>query len=464
MEYDLVVVGGGSAGFAAAIKAAELGAKVAMVNSGLPPGGTCVNVGCVPTKFLVRAAEAVRRVKAFMPKAEIKASLRELLKEAAEVSAELRKEKYVDLLDYYDIKYIEARGLLAGPRAVKASGDVVEGRGVILATGSRPVVPKLKGIDEVVFYTNERLFDLGEPSSVVFIGGGAVAVELGQALNRLGIKVSIVARGRLLKHEEEIASSFVEDVLREEGVEVLHDEAVAVRRADGGVEVVTRGGARAFGEALFLAVGRAPNSEVAGGLLDLNPDGSIKVNNKLETSMPGVYAAGDVAGGVTLRGGRYAENAAARQGVVAAVNALGGSADYDPLVVPRVVFTDPPVASVGMLEEEMLASGIGCRCSAVPVRLVALARTSKRLEGFIKINTFPETWRVSMRGGRIAGAIVAAPNGEELIHVFALAIAKGMHTGDIAELVPAFPSFGEALRLAALSFEKDVAKLSCCAG
>ncbi|MEM0277822.1 MAG: FAD-dependent oxidoreductase, partial [Pyrobaculum sp.] len=294
--YDLVVLGGGSAGFAAAIKASELGARVVIVNAGLPPGGTCVNVGCVPTKFLVKAAEALRWAQAYFPEANLKPSLRRLLAEAAETSAMLRKEKYVDLLDYYGIEYIEGRGVLAGPGRVMVEGrGVLEGKRVVVATGSRPAVPNIKGLGEVGYYTNQRLFDLGEPSSVVFVGGGAVAVELAQALNRLGVKTAIVARGRLLKYEEEMASQFVEEVLKEEGVEVVRDEAVAVRRADGGVEVETRAGRRLRAEALFVAAGRVPNSEVAGGLLELNSDGSIRVNKRLETSMPGVYAAGDVA-------------------------------------------------------------------------------------------------------------------------------------------------------------------------
>ncbi|MEM1597006.1 MAG: mercury(II) reductase [Pyrobaculum sp.] len=464
MPYDVVIIGGGSAGFAAAIKAAELGGKVAVVNSGLPPGGTCVNVGCVPTKFLIRAAEALWAARSFYSGPLPKPSLRQLLKETYELTAKLRKEKYVDLLSYYDVDYVEGRGVLAGPGRVKVGNRTLEGPAVIVATGSRPATPPLKGLEDVAYFTNERLFDLGEPSSVVFVGGGPVAAELGQAFNRLGIKTTIITRGRLFKHEEALASDFVEEVLREEGVEVIHDEAVAVRRADGGVEVVTRGGAKAFGEVLFLAAGRVPNSEAAGGLLELNPDGSIKVNTKMETSMPGVYAAGDVAGGVFLGGGRYSENAAARQGAVAAENAMGGSAQYNPLTTPRVVFTDPPVAAVGLTEEEMIASGFGCKCMAVPIDLVAAAWTSKRVAGFVKVNTYPETWRLSLRGGKIAGAVVAASHAEELIHVFALAVAKGMYVQDLAELVPAFPSFGEALRLAALAFQKDVSKLSCCAG
>ncbi|MBP1448812.1 MAG: mercury(II) reductase [Thermoproteus sp.] len=467
MAYDIVILGGGSAGFAAAIKAAEQGAKVAVVNAGLPPGGTCVNVGCVPTKYIIRAAELVHRARSGYfagVEASVRVKLGELLKGASEISAKLRREKYVDLLDYYGIEYVEGFGRLAGPRLVKVDGRALEAERIIIATGSRPVKPAVKGLDEVKYFTNESLFDMGEPSSVVFIGGGAVAAELAQALGRLGVRVVVFAGKSLLKHEEEAAADFIEDVLGREGVAVRRERAVAVRRADGGVEVLGDGGSRAFGEALFVAAGRRPNSEAAGGLLELNSDGSIRVNRRMETSVPGVYAAGDVAGGVALSGGRYAENAAARQGVVAATNALGGYAEYDPLAVPRVTFTDPPVASVGLREEDMISSGIGCVCRAAPVSAVAAAWASGRPEGFIKINTYPETWRISARRGRIAGALVVAPNAEELIHVFALAVRHGLTVDDLIDMVPSFPSFGEALRLAALAFERDVTKLSCCAG
>jgi len=289
--YDLCVLGGGSAGFAAAIKAAELGAKVVMVNAGLPLGGTCVNVGCVPTKYLVKAAEVVHRAKmGYYPgvKATAEVRLGDLLRGAAGVVERLRREKYIDLLDYYGIDYVEGRGVLASANAVKVGGRTIEARRVVIATGARPAVPAIKGLEEVKYYTNESLFELGEPSNVVFIGGGAVSVELAQALNRLGVKTAIFTRGRLLKYEEEVASRFVEETLREEGVEVIYDEAVAVRRVDGGVEVVGREGSRARGEALFIAAGRRPNSEAAGGLLELNPDGSVKVNERMETSLPGV--------------------------------------------------------------------------------------------------------------------------------------------------------------------------------
>nr|KJR73367.1 MAG: mercuric reductase [Thermoproteus sp. AZ2] len=464
--YDLAVLGGGSAGFAAAIKAAELGGKVVLINTGLPLGGTCVNVGCVPTKYLVRAAELVKRASSKYFKgidARVDVKLSELLRGASEVSAQLRKEKYADLLDYYGIDLVEGLGKLEGPGRIKVGGKEVEAKSVVVATGSRPVVPPIKGLEEVKYYTNENLFELGEPSSVVFIGGGAISAELSQALSRLGVKTTIFARGRLLKYEEEVASEYIEEVLKSEGVEIIHDEAIAVRNIDGGVEVVGRNGSRARGEALFVAAGRRPNSEAVAGLIKLNPDGSIKVNERMETSLPGVYAAGDVTGGL-LGQGRYLENAAARQGVVAAVNAMGGKAEFNPLAVPRVVFTDPPVASVGLREEDMLASGIGCVCRLAPISAVAAAYASGELEGFIKINTYPETWRVSMRRGRIAGAVMAAPRAEELIHIFALAVRHGLTVDDLIDLVPAFPSFGEAARLAAIAFERDPTKLSCCAG
>lgn len=187
--------------------------------------------------------------------------------------------------------------------------------------------------------------------------------------------------------------------------------------------VVRHTGGEVKAEAVFAAAGRAPNAEPLGGLLRLAPYGGVEVNERMETSLLGVYAAGDVTGG--LGGVRFLENAAARQGVVAAVNAMGSKAVFNPLAVPRLVFTDPAVASVGLREEDMLKSGIGCRCKAAPIDAVAAGWTRGKTRGFIKIDTYPETWKITAKRGRIAGALLVAPEAEELINVFALAVQMG---------------------------------------
>jgi len=466
--YDVVVLGGGSAGVAAAVKAAQLGAKVAVINAGRL-GGTCVNIGCVPSKFLIRAAALKKTAeKPYFKgiKAAVEIDGGALMSHMREVVGRLRKEKYEEVLAYYDVDVIEGFGVLRSAGEVEVGGRVVGGRRIIVATGSRPKIPEVPGLEEAfrrgVAFTNEEFFQLEHlPSSVVFIGGGAVAVELAQALARLGVKTWIIYRSALLKYEERIASEFVEELLREEGVGLIRGEATSVEVRDGGVEVRHPGGSIAA-EAVFVEAGRVPNVEPVKGLLKLGPRGGVEVNEKMETSLPGLYAAGDVTGG--LWGVWYLENAAARQGVVAAVNAMGGNAVFNPLAVPRVVFTDPPVASVGLREEDMLSSGIGCRCRLAPVDAVAAAWTKGALNGFIKINTYPETWRVTMKRGRIAGAVVAASEAEEVINLFALAIQMGLTVDDLVELVPSFPSMGEAARLAALAFYADPTKLSCCGG
>lgn len=468
VKYDVVVLGGGSAGVAAAVKAAQLGAKVAVVNKGLL-GGTCVNVGCVPSKFLIRAAQFKKEVerpyfKGFAAKLEV--DLKALWAHMKEVVETLRRGKYEEVLRYYDVEVVEGEGVLVGPKAVKAGDKVVEGERIIVATGARPRIPDIPGLREAVqkglAFTNEEFFRIDQmPSSVVFIGGGAIAAELSQALARLGVDVAVIYRTALLKYEEEIASKFVEELLAEEGVKLVRAEASRIEVKDGGVEVKYAGGT-VKAEALFVATGRVPNVEATGGLLRLGPHGGVEVNERMETSLPGVYAAGDVTGG--LGGARYLENVAARQGVIAAINALGGKAEFNPMAVPRVVFTDPAVASVGLREEDMLRSGIGCRCRAAPIEAVAAGWTRGRVGGFIKINTYPETWKVSVKRGKIAGALVVAPEAEELINIFALAIQKGLTVDDLIEWLPSFPSYAEAARLAALAFYTDPTKLSCCGG
>jgi len=466
--YDLVVLGGGSAGVAAAVKAAQLGAKVAVVNAGRL-GGTCVNVGCVPSKFLIRAAGLKRAAERPFFKgfsAEVKVDREALLSHMREVVERLRREKYEEVLAYYDVDVVEGYGRLRSGREVEVNGRVLEGKRIIVAMGARPRIPEIQGLQEAFrrgfAFTSEEFFSQGRiPSSVVFIGGGAVAVELAQALARLGVETWVVYRSALLKYEEEIVSKFVEELLQDDGVRLVRGEVTAVEVKDGLVEIRHTAGST-VAEAVFVAAGRVPNVEPLAGLLRLGPHGGVEVNEKMETSLPGVYAAGDVTGG--LGGVRYLENAAARQGVVAAVNALGGSARFNPLAVPRVVFTDPPVASVGLREEDMIKGGIGCRCRLATIDAVAAAWTKGSLYGFIKINTYPEAWKVTMKRGRIAGAIVAAPEAEEVINLFALAIQMGLSVDDLVEFLPSFPSIGEAARLAALAFYTDPSKLSCCGG
>ncbi|AAL64324.1 mercury(II) reductase [Pyrobaculum aerophilum] len=466
--YDVVVLGGGSAGVAAAVKAAQLGAKVAVVNSG-PLGGTCVNVGCVPSKFLIRAAQLKRYAERPFFKgisAKVEVAFDALLQHMKEVVEELRREKYEEVLKYYDVDIIEGYGYLKDAKTVKVGEREVRGEKIIVATGARPRVPEIPGLKEAMArgmaFTNEEFFKLDHmPSSIVFIGGGAIAAELSQALARLGIEVAVIYRSSFLKYEEEIASKFVEELLANEGVRLIKAAVTAVEIRGREVEVRHSGGS-VRAEALFVAAGRAPNIEPLGGLLKLGPNGGVLVNERMETSLPGVYAAGDVTGG--LEGARFLENAAARQGVVAAVNAMGGNAKFNPLAVPRVVFTDPAVASVGLREEDMIKGGIGCRCRAAPIEAVAAGWTKGQTTGFIKINTYPETWKVSVKRGKIAGALVVAPEAEELINVFAMAIQLGLTVEDLIEWLPSFPSYGEALRLAALAFYTDPTKLSCCGG
>lgn len=471
--YDLVVVGGGSAGFAAAIRAHELGARVAMVNAG-SIGGTCVNVGCVPSKFLIAAAEGVHRAHR-LPYAGLQAKgrvadFRSLVRQKEELLSTLRQSKYAEVLEGLPrVTLVAGRARLLDPRTVvvgeagqnESEGEqVLRGEALLIATGASPRVPAIPGLAGIPFLTSQEALSLPEvPESLVVLGGGYVALELGQMLARFGARVTILVRGdHVLRRETATVAETLTTYLRQEGIEIVTGAAVRAVRQQGGlveVEATVAGKPTTFvGTHLLVATGRVPNT---GGLgleeagVELDPAGGIRVDENLETSRKGVFAAGDV-----IR--PFFVYAAAYEGALAAENALTGRRrprDYTGL--PWVIFTDPQVAGVGPDEEEARQAGIDAEAATLPLELVARCQVTRDTRGFIRLIRDRAT-------DRLVGARVIAPGGGELVGEIGLAIRHGLTTGDLAAAFHPYLTLSEGLRLAALQFTKNVTRLSCCAG
>jgi mercuric reductase len=462
--YDLAVIGAGSAGFSAAITAAEQGAQVALIGSGTI-GGTCVNVGCVPSKTMIRAAEALHGARAAsrFPGLAGEAHITDwdsLIDAKDELVATLRQKKYADLLPAYNnIAYLEGAAWLNG-QGVMVNGDAVQAGKTIIATGARPALPPIPGIESVDYLTSTSVLELRKlPKSLIVIGGGYVGAELAQMLARAGVRVTIVCRSRLLPQAEPEISDALAAVFRAEGIGLNCGVAYEFCKQDEtGFNLCVKQDGKLVdisAERVLIATGRQPNVENLGleeaGVAQ-DRGGAITVDDRMRTSKAGVYAAGDVTGRDQF------VYMAAYGAKLAAKNALNGdSLRYDNSAMPAVVFTDPQVASVGLTEADARAKGHDVRTSVLPLEYVPRALAARDSRGLIKLVA-------DKRTRKLLGAHILAPEGADSIQTAALAIRHGMTVDDLSEMIFPYLTTVEGLKLAALSFEKDVAKLSCCAG
>lgn len=464
-RYDLVVVGAGSAGFSAAITAAEQGAQVALIGHGTI-GGSCVNVGCVPSKALIRAAEAVHHANIAAAKFAGIAAQAHVSNWKAQVAqkdalvAGLRQAKYADLLPAYNnVAYHEGRARLV-EGGVEAGGKRFVADRIIIATGTRPAVPAIPGIADVAALDSTAALELTElPLSMIVLGGGYVGVELAQTFARVGVEVTLVFRSRLLPEAEPEIGAALAGYLEDEGIRVVSGLTYeSVRRTPDGVALtVLRDGwsETITAERILVATGRTPNTEEMGlaeaGVAQ-TPSGAILVDDRMRTSKAGVYAAGDVTGKDQF------VYMAAYGAKLAAKNALNSeSVRYDNSSMPAVVFTDPQIGSVGLTEARARAAGYDVRTSVLSLDNVPRALAARDTRGLIKL--------VADRGTRkLLGAHILAPEGADSIQTAAIAIRCGLTIDDLTDAIFPYLTTVEGLKLAAQTFDRDVSKLSCCAG
>ncbi len=462
--YDLVVIGAGSAGFSAAITAAEQGATVALIGHGVI-GGTCVNTGCVPSKTMIRAAEALHgartasRFPGLVGEAQV-TDWRSLIAAKDSLVAELRQKKYADLLAHYDgIAYLEGSVRLNGI-GVQLNGGMIEAGKIIITTGARPAIPEIAGIETTSYLTSTTALELTSlPKSLLVIGAGYIGCELAQMFARMGVEVTIVSRrGLLPSAEPEIAASLT-GLFTDERIHVVSGIAYRHIEQDGTDVVLTverDGREEQFrAEHVLLATGRTPNTDgldlVEAGVAR-DAKGAVKVDDRMRTTRSGIYAAGDVTGRDQF------VYMAAYGAKLAALNALNGDAlVYDNTAMPWVVFTDPQAAGVGHTTASAKAAGLQVKTSIVPLDQVPRAIAARDTRGLIKLIADATT-------GRLLGAHILAPEGADSIQTAALAMRHSMTVQDLAATIFPYLTTVEGLKLAAQAFGKDVVKLSCCAG
>ncbi len=463
VDYDLVILGSGSAAFAAAIEAKELGATVAIVERGTI-GGTCVNIGCVPSKALLAPADLYHRA-GHSPFVGVETSagrvnLTALVGAKDQLVATLRKEKYADLLDVYGIDLIQGTARFTGPTTVEVDGRPVVARRYLIATGASTWVPPIDGLDDTPYLTSTTALELTElPDELIVVGANAIGLELGQLFAHLGSTVTWVeALDRIAPFEEPELSGLFKGHLEAQGSTVF--EGATAKRAGRDrdrvwLEIDHRGTTvRIEADRLLMATGRRANTpelglEAAG--VEVDRRGHVVVDDTLATSNPAVWAAGDVA---TLPQFVYV---AAASGNIAAENALRGTGrSLDLRTMPRVTFTTPSFASVGLTEAAARRKGRPVTASILPLEVVPRALVNRDTTGAVKLVADETT-------GELLGAHVLADGAGDVIQAAVVAMTYHATIDEIASMFHPYLTMAEALKLAAQAFDKDVKNLSCCA-
>ncbi|PSP79133.1 mercury(II) reductase [Halobacteriales archaeon QS_1_68_20] len=466
-SYDLVVLGGGAAAFGALTEASERDRSVAVVNAGLPLGGTCVNVGCVPSKHLLEVGKT-----AFEPShnpfdavrhGESTTDWATAIDDMDALVETLREENYVDVAEHFGVDVYEGYGAFVDEQTVEVTsgpdeGARIAGEAVLVATGSSPRAPPVEGLDDVDYETSESILQRRErPDDVVVLGGGYVGVEWAQILHHLGAEVTVLQRSdRVLSDMPHRVGRTLGASLRAGGIDVVTGvDARRVEETPDGVvvEAAVDGERREFaGTDLFLAAGVRPNT--AGiGLADVGVEtdetGAVVVET-YHTGVADVYAAGDVIGDPML------ETVAAKEGNYAVRNAFGDGGheiEYD--AVPSVVFTSPEVASVGRTESEYAREHGTCSCRTVELDSLPRARAAGKTRGFLQVVKHHET-------DEIVGVHAVSPRAGDVIPAAALAVKYGLTVDDVIDTVHPFPTYGEAFKRACQAFRRDTSTMSCC--
>lgn len=473
-NFDLVILGSGSTAFAAAIRAAELGKTAAMTEM-RSLGGTCVNRGCLPSKNLIEAARIVwesshPRYKGLTP-AKMKFDFAELISQKQEVVQSYRDKKYQSILYEEDkIKVFDGHAKLLDQHTVLVGDQKIRGDHILIATGTRPTTPKVEGLEEVPYLTSDLLTteeaqELKElPESMVIIGGGYIALELGQMFHRFGTRVTILERNQVIlpRYEPEVSEALT-SALHAEGLQIV-TSAQAIRvsqKSKQKIEVIARVGDKEqtfTGQKLLVATGRIPNTDNIGldkVSIELDEHGFVKVNDELQTNIPNIWAAGDVIGRNT--DSQPATPVGAHDGVIVAKNALANAHQkVVHRVIPRTIFTDPQVAVVGQTDEEAVGTGIRCWCGTIPLEYVPRAGATHQTNGMAKMV-------ISRESQEVLGVSLVMPNAGEVIHEAAMALRFHAKLEDYIDMIHVYPAMAEALKIAAISYFKDPAKLSCCA-
>ncbi len=436
---DLAVIGGGPAGLVIASVASQAGLKVLLAEKSGRLGGDCLHTGCVPSKTLIGMAGAVhaaRKAAGFgllstMPDVDFTRAMQRVKETVARIQDHDDPERFRGY--GCDVRFGEAR--FSGPGEIMLDGERIRARRFAITTGSIPAIPPVMGLETCGYDTSDTVFSWRElPGRLVILGGGAIGVELAQAFARFGSRVTLVEMAdRLLAREDADIMDAARELLESEGVDVITGMRVAVaRRTDKERQVQLEDGRTLACDRLLVAAGRRP--DVASLGLDAagieSTRSGISVDRRLRTTQKHIYAAGDVCGPHA-----FTHAAEYQAGVVIANAVFGLPRKVDYRVMPRVIYTAPEIAAVGLSENEAREQGLRFKTARYSLEHFDRALIDGEARGFVKL---------LISGGRTVGAAIVAPRAGELVHELALAIKLGVRARELSGLVHAYPSWSQA--------------------
>jgi mercuric reductase len=464
-SLHVVIIGSGSGAFACAIKAAEGGASVTIIEGAEVIGGCCVNVGCVPSKILIRAAQLAEQQRnnpfAGLENHAPKLSRALLAQQQTARVEELRAAKYQNILDSNP-----TLSLIKGYAHFKNANTLIVNKDdgtekeivadkILIATGSTPTIPPVEGLAELPYWTStEALFEEELPQHLIVIGSSVIALEIAQAYRRLGSEVTVLARHTLLYREDPLLGEKLTECFEKEGIRVLNHTQATSASHDGQQFTLETNAGTLSSDRLLISTGRHANTDklnLESIGVNTERNGAIIVNDRMETNVPGVYAAGDCS---SMPQFVYV---AAAAGSRAGTNMTGGEARLDLTTMPAVIFTDPQVATVGLTEDQAKAQNIETVNRVLEMENVPRALANFETDGFIKLVAEAKT-------DRLIGAQILAHEGGEIIQSAALAIHNRMTVTELSNQLFPYLTMVEGLKLCAQTFTKNVKELSCCAG
>src|SRR5947208_5056418 len=460
--YNVVVIGAGTAGLVTAAGTAGLGGRVALIERNLM-GGDCLNFGCVPSKALISSARVIQQIRESekwgldrqQPEFVFEKVFERMRARRARIAPKDSQERFESL----GVNVFHGEARFVSPHEVEVNGQRLRAKNFVIATGSRAVIPKIEGVDNVPYFNNETIFDelKAKPESMIVLGGGPIGCELAQAFRRLGVQVTIVQRGdQLLPREDRDVAEFLERRLINEGVRIIKNaDAHLVATSGAGkvaLQLLDRQSGRVaertfFADALLVAIGRTPNFRS----LDLKSVGvdvserGVRVSDYLQTSQRHIYAIGDVIGPFLFTHMADAQARVVVRNILMPFQFLRQKMDYS--VVPWCTYSDPEVAHVGLGEKEAQQKNLDYDLFVVPLEDVDRAVVESEDAGFAKILT-------RKGSGKILGATIIAPHAGDLLHEFVLAMNAKIGLGKISSIIHAYPTFAELARKAGDKFNR----------